>query len=144
MKEVVYRDAKKNIEKAQSHQKKNYDLRHSIPMFAKGDLVLRKNMVNTHRMGGKLDPKWFGPYKVVEITDKGLYRLQCHKSGKMLKQAISSLQLKPYIERLAQMASSLAYVLVYKQYSKFNLLQGEAEDGKKVAVGCKGEKGKER
>ena len=44
---------------------------------------------------------------------KGLYRLQCHKSNKMLKQAISSLQLKPYMERLAQTVSSLAYMLVY-------------------------------
>ena len=144
MKEVVYRDAKKNIEKAQSHQKKNYDLRHAVPMFAKGDLVLRKNMVNRHKMGRKLDPKWFGPYIFVEITGKGLYRLQCHISNKMLKQAISSLQLKPYIERLAQTVSSLAYVLLYKQYSKFILLQVKAEDGEKVTVGFRDERGKER
>lgn len=112
MKEVVYKDAQRNIQKAQSHQKKNYDLRHAVPMFAKGDLVLRKNMVNKHRMGGKLDPKWLGPYRVVEITKKGLYKLQCHKSNKMLKQAFPSLQLKQYIERLAQTVSSFAYVLV--------------------------------
>ena len=106
MKEVVYKEAQHNIEKAQARQKKNYDLRHAVPTFAKGDLVLRKNMVNTHRMGGKLDPKWIGPYKVEEVTDKGLYRLQCQRNKKILKQAISSLQLKPYIQRLAQQAST--------------------------------------
>ena len=140
----TWEDAQKNIEKAQSHQKKNYDLRHAVPMFAKGDLVLRKNMVNTHRMGGKLDPKWLGPYKVVEITNKGLYRLQCCKSDKMLKQAISSLQLKPYIERLAQTASGLAYVLLYKQCYKFILIQVKAEDGEKATVDFKDKRGKEK
>ena len=132
MKEVVYKDAQNNIEKAQAHQKKNYDVRHSVPMFAKGDLVLWKNMANTHRMGGKLDPKWLGPYKVEEITDKGLYRLQCQKSGRILKQVISSLQLKPYVERLAQLASSLAYAILNEQHSNcyfyYRMKQGLAKN----------------
>ena len=59
--------------------------------------VLRKNMTNTHRMGVKLDARWLGPYKVEKITEKELHQLKCTRSGKVLKQAFSSLQLKPYI-----------------------------------------------
>ena len=56
-------------------------------------------MANSHRMGGKMDLKWLGPYHVEEITEKELYRLKCIKSGKLLKQAFSSLQLKAYVDR---------------------------------------------
>ena len=56
-------------------------------------------MANTHRMGGKLNAKWLDPYEVKEITEKGLYQLKCMKSGKVLKQAFSSLQLKGYSGR---------------------------------------------
>ena len=97
--EVVYNNAGQNIAKAQAHQKKNYDRRHAVPMFKRGNLVLRRNMANSHRMGGKMDAKWHGPYEVEEITEKGLYRLKCMKSGKVLKQGFSSLQLKAYSSR---------------------------------------------
>ena len=97
--EVVYNDAGQNIVKAQQHQKKNYDRRHAVPMFKRGNLVLRRNMANAHRMGGKLDAKWLGPYEVQKITEKGLYQLKCMKSGKVLKQTFSSLQLKGYSSR---------------------------------------------
>ena len=84
------------IAKAQQHQKKNYDCHLAVPMFKRGNLVLRKNMANTHRMGEKLDAKWLGPYEVQKITEKGLYQLKCTKSGKVLKQVFTSLQLKGY------------------------------------------------
>ena len=95
----MYKNAEQNIIKAQAHQKKNYDRRHAVPKFQKGDVVLRKNMANSHRMGGKMDSRWLGPYKVEEITAKELHQLKCVKSGKLLKQAFSSLQLKAYVDR---------------------------------------------
>ena len=102
----VYKNAEDNITKAQKHQKKCYDQRHTIPTFVKGHIVLRKNMANVHRMGGKLDARWIGPYKIEEVTPKNLYRLKCIKSGKILKQAFPSIQLKSYISRTIPKVSS--------------------------------------
>ena len=56
-------------------------------------------MANSHRMGGKMDSRWLGPYKIEEITAKELHGLKCVKSGKLLKQAFSSLQLMAYVDR---------------------------------------------
>jgi hypothetical protein len=54
-------------------------------------------MKNSHRMGGKMDPKWLGPYTVVEKLSKGRY---CLKSAadKHLKKLYSSNVLKEYYE----------------------------------------------
>lgn len=62
-----------------------------------GTKVLLKNMKNSHRMGGKLDPKWLGPYTVVEKVGKGRYRL-CSKTGDTVKKLYSSCLLKEYFE----------------------------------------------
>ncbi|XP_073031230.1 uncharacterized protein [Primulina eburnea] len=51
--------------------------------FQVGDLVMRK--VDVMHPVGKLDPKWEGPYKVVEIIKIGTYRLQ-HQDGRVLPQ----------------------------------------------------------
>lgn len=109
MSEVVYKDAEKNITKAQAHQKKNYDRRHAVPMFQRGSLVLRRNMANSHRMGGKMDPRWFGPYEVDNITKKGLYQLKCVRNGKLLKQVFSSVQLKAYSNRATSTSNVRKY-----------------------------------
>ena len=123
----VYKSAEENIKKAQAHQKKHYDLRHAVPAFKKGDLVLRKNMANSHRMGGKLDARWIGPYTIHEVNEKELYRLKCTKSGKVLKKAISSLQLKAYSTRpLADVSycrtCSLYSPKPFEDFSLFNIL----------------------
>ena len=52
--------------------------------FLRLEEVLLKNMKNSHRMGGKMDPKWIGPYSVIERVSKGRYKL-CSLSGKELK-----------------------------------------------------------
>ena len=62
-----------------------------------GAKVLLKNMKNSHRMGGKMDPKWLGPYTVKEKNSKGRYKL-CAMSGKTLKKLYSSCLLKEYFE----------------------------------------------
>ena len=65
--------------------------------LAVGTNVLLKNMKNSHRMGGKLDSKWDGPYTIEEKLSKGRYRLRS-KQGVVLKKLYSSCLLKEYFE----------------------------------------------
>ena len=57
--------------------------------FAVGTKVLLKSMKNTHRMGGKLDIKWDGPYTVEAKLTKGRYQLRA-KTGLLLKKLYNS------------------------------------------------------
>lgn len=43
--------------------------------FKPGDLVLRRNEASRTERIGKLQPNWEGPYKVVDATRTGSYRL---------------------------------------------------------------------
>ena len=56
-----------NQEKAHQRQKKNYLKRKSKGVrtfnFKIGQQVLKRNMRNVNRIGGKLDLKWQGPYR---------------------------------------------------------------------------------
>ena len=52
-------------------------------------------MKNSHRMGGKLDKKWDGPYTIEVKLSKGRYQLQS-SSGVVLKKLYSSFLLKEY------------------------------------------------
>ena len=54
-------------------------------------------MRHNHRMGGKLDARWNGPYTVVAKLSKGRYQLQS-KNGFVLKKLYSSCLLKEYYE----------------------------------------------
>ena len=54
-------------------------------------------MRHNHRMGGKLDVRWNGPYTVVAKLSKGRYRLQSQNGG-VLKKLYSSCLLKEYSE----------------------------------------------
>ena len=100
IKQHVLSDPKDNIERAQERQKFNYDKKHLAPTFKLNDLILMKNMKNSHRMGGKLNPRWTGPYTILEVKPKGLYQLKSLKTSNPLKQAVSSTQWKPYIQRV--------------------------------------------
>ena len=62
-------------------------------------MVLLKNMANSHRMGGKLDCVYTGPYTVAEILDKGRYCLQ-NADGRKLKMLYNGVLLKEYVEPL--------------------------------------------
>lgn len=46
-------------------------------------------------MGGKMDPKWLGPYVIEEKVSKGRYKISS-KTGKVLKKLYSSCLLKEY------------------------------------------------
>jgi hypothetical protein len=73
--------------------------------FRVGTQVLLKNMRNSHRMGGKLESKWDGPYTVDEKLSKGRYRLMS-KQGVVLKKLYSGCLLKEYFEPVEASALS--------------------------------------
>ncbi|KZV38776.1 hypothetical protein F511_27129 [Dorcoceras hygrometricum] len=61
--------------------------------FQVGDLVLRR--ADILKPVAKLDPKWEGPYKVVEIVKAGTYRLQ-NIYGKILPRPWNVANLKKF------------------------------------------------
>ncbi|KAL0411632.1 UNVERIFIED_CONTAM: hypothetical protein Slati_3752900 [Sesamum latifolium] len=70
---------------------KAYNARVRPRNFQVGDLVLRK----AYGPVGKLDPKWEGPYKVVEIINGGAYKLQ-QMNGKSVPPTWNVANLKKY------------------------------------------------
>lgn len=87
-----------NIAKSQSRQKKNYDKRHTgkSSEIVEGSLVLLKNNKNNHRMGGKLETKYIGPYEVVSLQGKGRAKLKNLSTGKELRNTYHVVNLKLY------------------------------------------------
>ena len=76
LRQATSKKAMENITKAQQRQKRNYDKRHDAEPLKPGEKVLLKNMKNSHRMGGKLEERWVGPYEIEELVKKGVYRLR--------------------------------------------------------------------
>ncbi|KAL5491158.1 hypothetical protein EMCRGX_G016393 [Ephydatia muelleri] len=89
-----------NIKKAQKKQKEFYDERCTPEKNQIGDLVLVKNMRNLSRAEGKTDERWTGPYAIVNIHEKRLYRLRKLSDGKQLANNINESRLKPFHERV--------------------------------------------
>lgn len=88
--------AKSNIMHAQKCQKKAYDRKHFIShVFKVGALVLKKDFLKKKRKGGKLDPKWVGPYKIVANLGRGLYQLEECASAQMIAR-VNGTHLKKY------------------------------------------------
>lgn len=85
-------EAKKNIETAQAKQKHRYDLKHKAPVYKVGDMVLRYNRRRDTRVGDKLSSRFTGPFKIVEVMGRGVYRLQ--QGGKPVKQIVNATNLK--------------------------------------------------
>ena len=72
-----------------------------MQVYPVGSKVWLKNMANCHRMGGKLDPVYTGPYTVVEILDKGRYSLQ-RADGKRLRKLYNGVLLKEVLDPVDQ------------------------------------------
>jgi hypothetical protein len=89
--------ARENISKAQQNQKERYDIKHSAPLFAVGDKVLKFNRRRNTRMGDKTAPRYFGPYTVIEVIGKGVYRLADEKGP--MKQTVNSSNLKQWHDK---------------------------------------------
>jgi hypothetical protein len=78
-----------------------------------GDLVLLENTRVRFGIGRKLDPFWFGPYRIVTIVGNGLYRIS-ELDGTLLKEEITGNRLKHYKLRSGVDAGELDN---YKDYA---------------------------
>jgi len=98
----INKEVSKNIEKAQTRQKKNYDHRHDVSCDIKvGDIVAIKNSKRIHRMGDKIKPLWIEKYIVVNSLGKVRLKLQNAETGKKLANTYhaSNVKLRPiYVE----------------------------------------------
>ena len=65
-----------------------------------GQLVLAQNIKVASRWGYKLDPRWFGPYEVVERTKKGSYILkELGEDGPRLARLFAARRIRRYWSR---------------------------------------------
>nr|GEW89807.1 reverse transcriptase domain-containing protein [Tanacetum cinerariifolium] len=62
--------------KAKSKMMKYYNARVRGVAFRPGDFVYRSNDASHAVAGGKLGPKWEGPYEVTEALGNGAYKLR--------------------------------------------------------------------
>ncbi|GKA26010.1 reverse transcriptase domain-containing protein [Tanacetum coccineum] len=62
--------------KAKSKMTKHYNVRVRGVTFRPGDFVYRDNDASHAVDGGKLGPKWEGPYEVMEVLGDGAYKLR--------------------------------------------------------------------
>nr|KAG5703600.1 hypothetical protein BaRGS_000985 [Batillaria attramentaria] len=70
-----------NISRAQKKQKEYYDSRRAYDHgFRIGDKVLIINAARVHRMGGKMAPRFVGPYEVISVLPKGRLQLKNTKN----------------------------------------------------------------
>ncbi|GJU72622.1 reverse transcriptase domain-containing protein [Tanacetum coccineum] len=73
------------IQKAKSKAKieKYYNSKVRSTSFRPGDMVYHSNDASHAKDGGKLDPKWEGPYEVTESLGEGAYKLKDHKGNEL-------------------------------------------------------------
>ncbi len=84
-----------NIHSAQEHQKRCFDRRHnSKNCVTAGSTVYVKNHRRIHRMGSKMEPRWIGPFKVVESLTKGRVKLMNINTGTTLSNTYHASNLK--------------------------------------------------
>ncbi|GKE71630.1 hypothetical protein Tco_1529702 [Tanacetum coccineum] len=69
--------------KSKTKMEKYYNSRVRGTSFRPGDMVYRSNDASHARDGGKLGPKWEGPYKVAESHGKGAYKLKDCKGNEL-------------------------------------------------------------
>ncbi|GKD01084.1 hypothetical protein Tco_1171358 [Tanacetum coccineum] len=78
---------------AKPRWKKYYNARVHNTSFKPGDLVYRNNEASHAEDGGKLGPKWEGPYEVTEALGKGAYKLR-DRNGNILPRTWNVCNLK--------------------------------------------------
>nr|GFB46823.1 reverse transcriptase domain-containing protein [Tanacetum cinerariifolium] len=72
---------------------KYYNSRVRGVAFQPGDFVCRSNDASHAAAGGKLGPKWEGPYKVTDVLGNGAYKLRS-MDGTMLPRTWNVINLK--------------------------------------------------
>nr|KAG5688356.1 hypothetical protein BaRGS_032924 [Batillaria attramentaria] len=90
-----------NISRAQKKQKEYYDSRRAYDHgFRIGDKVLIINAARVHRMGGKMAPRFVGPYEVLvlaqthdlhDLAEKALNFILANLSGVMVPTVLSNI-----------------------------------------------------
>jgi len=98
---------RKNIEAAQTKQKQCYDLKHKAPSYKVRDKVLKFNRRRETRMGDKLMRRYSGPYEIVEVLGRGVYRLKEIDGDKIFKQTVNATNLKLWVEQVSPSQSPL-------------------------------------
>ena len=61
--------------------------------LAIGALVFLRNSAKDSKKGDKMAQRWLGPYKVVQILEKGVYKLQIPSTGKKSQKMCKWLQI---------------------------------------------------
>ena len=96
---IIHDEALKNIAKAQTRQKKDYEKRHEVKeKFKVGDKVLVYNLRRADRKGGRGCQPYDGPYIIAGFTKNDNYRLKT-TSGKPLRTSQHGCNLKRFYER---------------------------------------------
>ena len=94
----VHDRAYENIAKAQQRQKLQYDRKHNAGTNLKeGDKVLKQELRNEGRKGGKLDVQFTGPYRITKDLGKGRFALE-NMQGVPLKKTFNCHRLKLWLE----------------------------------------------
>ncbi|GKB62073.1 reverse transcriptase domain-containing protein [Tanacetum coccineum] len=70
-------------QKSKTKMEKYYNSRVRDISFKPGDMVYCSNDASHARDGGKLRPKWEGPYEVAESLGKGAYKLKDYKGNEL-------------------------------------------------------------
>ncbi|GKB20849.1 hypothetical protein Tco_0854772 [Tanacetum coccineum] len=96
---------RKSRSKAKMEKYNNFKVRNTS--FKLGDLVYRNNDASHAEDGGKLGPKWEGPYEVTEALGKGAQKLRDH-NGKLLSRTWNVRNLKKYYVHEMIMTESTA------------------------------------
>ncbi|KAI4801528.1 hypothetical protein KUCAC02_019422 [Chaenocephalus aceratus] len=68
--EAVFTEVKKNMKRSQDNVRKRKVKKGQEDNFQVGDQVLRRNVRQEQRKGGKLDDDWLGPYTILELEGK--------------------------------------------------------------------------
>ncbi|KAH9371800.1 hypothetical protein HPB48_001399 [Haemaphysalis longicornis] len=93
--------ARRNLGKARTGQKAQYDKTHREVRYKAGDLVLRRNHVLSNATKGisaSLSAKWSGPYRVGDALTPLVYQLVDPK-GKPVDGPVNVADLKPFVAR---------------------------------------------
>ncbi|KAK3884874.1 hypothetical protein Pcinc_010849 [Petrolisthes cinctipes] len=97
----VHIKREEKVNAAQEKQTADYNRRKKkgskIYDLSVGMHVLQSNLRNESRKGGKMEPKWTGPYKILAIDCNQRVALETVKNGKKLNRRISYNQLRPYL-----------------------------------------------
>lgn len=97
IRDKLYSTVSSNISSAQQRQKQNFDRRHNSSRdLTIGATVYIKNQRRIHRMGSKMEPRWIGPYTVVESLTKGRVKLRNNQTQKILKNTYNASNLKMF------------------------------------------------